>query len=242
MKIKQLFVGAAMVGLLGMVPSLARAEVTSDVVGYTTMDLEAGKWYLIGTPFADCADGDIKLNEHLVSGFHAKDVIQIFSPDTLRYTTYYFKTGLSGDQTSGWCKSFGSTPVDVTLSPGVAVFLSIKETTTVTFAGKVQLSTAFAFGSDEGNVWNQVVSPACADTKLNDLVWTGLEMNDVIQLFVPDSSRYVTYYYKTGLGEDGTGSGWCKSFGRTPVDVDVKVGEAFFINKKSAGTGYVAAQ
>lgn len=244
MKMKQLFIGAAVAGLVCAVPSLARAEVSSDVVGYATMELEAGKWYLIGTPFSDCADGDIKLNDHLVSGFNQGDVLQIFNPGESKYKTYYFKTGLSGDQTSGWCTSaFSTTPADVTLDPGAAAFVNIKTATTVTVAGKVQLTKAFSFGAEGGNAWNQVVSPACSDTQLNDLVWTGLAAGDTIQLFVPDSSKYTTYYFKTGLGADQTVSGWCASaFSTKLADVTVKVGEAFFINKKSTGIGYVAAQ
>jgi len=240
MKIKQLFVGVAMVGLLGMVPSLARAEVTSDVVGYTTMDLEAGKWYLIGTPFADCAGGDVKLNDHLVSGFHAGDKLMLYHSGE-GYTGFVFKSGLSGDQSSGWCTAFGKSPVDVTLDPGVAAFVQMATSTTLTFAGKVQISVAFEFGSEEGNIWEQVVSPACSDTKLNDLIWEGLSAKDKI-MFYTSGVGYTGYVYKTGLGEDGTGSGWCTAFGKTPVDFVVKAGEAFLIQKVSAGKGYVSVQ
>ncbi len=239
MKAKSIFQCAALLtGLLFLnVPLFAAVE--SDIVGYTTITLEAGKWYMIGTPFESLTKGEaIKINKDLVTGFSAGDILQVYSPAEGRYSVYKFKDGLSGEQTAGWCKTFGSSLQDITLQPGEAVFINKLTTSDVVVAGRVNLSAQYEFGDETTSVWNLLVSPTLQKTKLNDLNWVGVSANDILQIYNPTTGLYTVYKYKTGLSGEKT-AGWCKTFGSTPVDVDVDPGAAFFVNKATPGKATV---
>ena len=237
MNAKRILMCAAALSCALLFQATASAAVESPIVGYTTIEMEAGKWYMLGMPFADLEDGDIKLNEHFVSGFNQGDILQVYDSGK-GYTGYRYKTGLTGEKSEGWCTARGTTPVDISLAPGQAPFIQKNSAATVTLAGKVDLAAAYEFGSETGNVWNQLSSPSCDKVKLNDLKWTGVAAGDALLIYV-STKGYTGYRYKTGLTGEKT-EGWCTAFGKTPVDVDLAAGASFFVNKKSAGKGLVA--
>ena len=78
MKAKSIFQCAALLtGLLFLnVPLFAAVE--SDIVGYTTISMEAGKWYQVGYPFSPLDGAEsIKLNDCFTEGFALEDTLMI---------------------------------------------------------------------------------------------------------------------------------------------------------------------
>lgn len=213
----------------------ATAAVESDIVGYTTITMEAGKWYQVGSPFVALEEGAaLKLNDVFTTGFGAGDIINIFTPATSLYVPYYWNTAKGG-----WTAS--RAPVaplaDVTLPTGQAVFINKAIAGDVLLSGKVSFNEAVEFGSEEGDSWSQIVCVYPETVKLNAITWTGLQGGDIVNVFNNATSLYVPYYWNATKG------GWTAS--RAPVaplvDVDIPAGQAFFINKVSAGIATCSA-
>ena len=207
------------------------AAVESDVVGYTTIEMQAGKWYQVGTPFV-ALDGTQapRINDVFNMGFQDGDVLYIYQ-DT-GYTTYLTWKN-SGTETAGWCTSRGTTPTDTVIPSGHAVFILKNSTSLVQVAGSVSEKVPTEFGSETAGSWSQIVCVYPQETKLNALEWTGIEDGDRLFIFSPESNGYSqTYTWKNS----GTPTaGWCSSRGSTPVDVTLPIGQGLFVNKVNAG-------
>ena len=228
---RRFLAGMALVAGVVLLNAPLNAAVESDVVGYTTMTMEAGKWYQVGCPFVALEDGETPLlNDVFAVGFQDGDIINIFSQETNGYVTYTWKN--SGTENAGWCTSRGNTPVTAELPLGQAVFINKAMTSDVQVAGKVTEGVKVTFGSPEGETWSQITCVYPKNAKLNGLKWEGMADGDVLNIFSPDTNGYTTYTWKNS-GTDQ--AGWCTSRGKTPVDVDVAVGQGFFVNKHSAG-------
>ncbi len=206
------------------------AAVESDVVGYTTITMEAGKWYQVGTPFVNLDESaQPKINTVFTSGFGAGDTLSVYNPATSLYTTYHWNTN-----NSAWCASKRPTAaaVDVILPTGKAVFINKAVAGEVTLSGKVSFAEATEFGSATGNAWDQIVCVYPETIKLNEIIWTGLASGDTLSIYDTETALYTTYHWNT------TKSAWCASKRPTAaaVDVNVPAGQALFINKASVGT------
>ena len=197
--------------------------------------MEAGKWYQVGSPFVALDDtaSTQKINEVFTIGFSEGDSINILNTAAMEYVAYYWKTSANG-----WCTKRGTTPVDVTINVGQAVFIQKAVAGDVTLSGKVEVAQATQFGSTTGNAWNQIVCVYPQDMNLNDMKWDGVADGDVINILDNTGATpvYNGYYWKTSA------KGWCTKRGTTPVDVKIPAGQALFVNKASAGIGSVSAQ
>ena len=95
MKIKQLFVGVAMVGLIGMVPSLSRAEVSSAVIGMQEIEITT-TWTLLGVSFFDMKDTSVEtisVHDFISGDFNDGDQIQVQSDGGYRTAVWSEENG-----------------------------------------------------------------------------------------------------------------------------------------------------
>ena len=202
--------------------------------------MEAGKWYQVGSPFVPLEEGvtSVKLNDFLVEGFADGDTVNVYLPEEARYEIYSWRN--SGTDKAGWYSGRNPNLADVDISIGQAVFVHKDKTSGIThFSGKVSASEISTFGSEEGNVWNQIVCVYPQTKKLNELLWSGLQDDDTLNIYLPDEARYEIYSWRNS-GTDR--AGWYS--GRNPnlADVDIPIGQAFFINKSSKGIGQLSIQ
>ena len=240
MTTKHFLTGATLLSGLLLLNAPLFAAVESDIVGYTTIEMQAGKWYQVGTPFMPLEEGatSVKLNEFLVDGFADGDTVSIYLPDEGRYESYSWRN--SGTDRAGWYFGRSSTLADVDIPSGQAVFVHKGETSGVTyFSGKVSANEITTFGSEGGNAWDQIVCVYPQTKKLNDLFWTGIEDDDTVSIYLPDEGRYETYSWRHS-GTDR--AGWYFGRSSTLADVDVPAGQAFFVNKQSQGFGQLSVQ
>ena len=227
MNAKRILMCAAALSCALLFQATASAAVESPIVGYTTIEMEAGKWYQIGRPFVELEEGSSpKLNTVLTSGFADGDVCNVFDPASVSYVPYYWKSAANG-----WCSKRGTTPVDVDLPASQAVFINKAVTATVSLAGRVSTTEISSFGTEAGGAWDQIICVYPSAVKLNEMKWSGLADGDICNVLNSETTTYEPYYWKSAA------NGWCSKRGTTPVDVEIYAGQALFINKKSAGVG-----
>ena len=211
------------------------AQVESDIVGYTTITMEAGKWYQVGSPFVALEDGAaLKLNEVFTTGFGAGDVLNMFNVERGTYVAYYWNA-----RKGGWALSTApvASLVDVEIPVGQAVFINKATAGDVLLSGRVSVEEAVEFGSDSGESWDQICCVYPQNVKLNEIVWTGLKGGDVLNIFSTTEDKYNAYYWNARKG------GWALSTAPVAslVDVEIPAGQAFFINKVSVGKATCSA-
>ena len=213
------------------------AAVESDTVGYTTIEMQAGKWYQIGTPFVELDEGTVPtMNTVFTDGFSDGDLAYILGPNgtympTRQWMTYRGQTG--------WFNMGTGRYDGMELTVGQAIFFSKKQTGLVSLKGRVAMPDDIEFGNDSANSWSQV-SRAYPNGRrsVNELEWSGIEDGDLLYIYNPESGTYLpTRQWMTYNGK----TGW---FNRATGKIDTQAFEphqAFFINKKSAGKGHIKA-
>ena len=207
MKIKQLFVGAAMVGLLGMVPSLARAEVSSAVIGMQEIEITS-TWTLLGVSFFDMTDADAKtisIHDFLSGDFVAGDQIQVPN-DAGAY-----KIAEWNETVGAWCARARGGVTDTlstaTLKSGDGIWLkkvdaSTASPKTITTFGRVILSPEVTV--EFPNQYKLVSLPIFEEVEINSdkFTWSGLAHGDMVQ--VPnDAGAYTIAAWNETVGA------WC---------------------------------
>ena len=207
------------------------AQVESDIVGYTTITMEAGKWYQVGSPFVALEDGITPmLNDIFTTGFGAGDTLSVYNPATSSYAMYYWNA-----TRAKW--TVGSRPsaadANVEIPSGQAVFINKATAGNVILSGKVSTNEVTEFGADVGNSWDQIVCVYPEAIKLNDLTWNGLSAGDTLSVYDPDTAIYATYYWNTTQAKWKVGS----RPSAAEADVLLPVGQAVFVNKASVGVG-----
>lgn len=228
MKAKSIFQCAALLtGLLFLnVPLFAAVE--SDIVGYTTISMEAGKWYQVGCPFfsLDNTVTKAKLNDVFNTGFADGDMMYIYYEPRQRYLPLSWNS-----EQGGWCS--GSNLSTFEMEAAQAVFIKKAVTADVVVRGRVETPTSAEFGSDAGNHWNQIAIASPTKKSLNgDLVWEGMADGDMLHVYYIPRQRYLPLTWNTELG------GWCS--GSTLSTFTMDECQGLFLNKKSTGKGYVS--
>ena len=237
---------ALLMGVAFVAPQASAAGVQSDVVGYTTIKMDADKWYMIGTPFT-ALDGakTVRINDLFRADFQTRDSMRVLDTNSNTYTVYFWNGNADG-QKGAWVEKSARNPVptEATIGPGQAVYIQKTKdaaATTLTLAGKVEATTV-EFGLDTTGSWSQVVAVWPTDTALNDIVWTGMKTRDSIRILNSDLNEYSVYYWN-GKAKEGQGA-WVEGSSRNPTPSTriVKAGEAMFVNKLDAGKATLLAK
>ena len=231
MDMKKIITCAALLAGIVFFNGRLNAQVESDIVGYTTVEMAAGKWYMVASPFVALDETTIPtLNDVFTTGFSNGDTASVWSTEMNQYTMYTWNA------TKGkWLT--GSRPTapeaNVALTPGQAIFINKKTAGTVVVSGKVSTSEVVEFGSELGSAWSQIACVYPVTTKLNALNWEGLANGDTVSVWNSESDQYSMYTWNTTKGKWLTGSRPTSP----EADVDLTPGQAVFINRKSAGIG-----
>ena len=214
------------------------AAVESDIVGYTTVTMEAGKWYQIGLPFSQLDGAETFTLDEAFPGFAEGDRLYLSTVEG-GYSFRYWKVNASTGA-AGWSTSRNTYREDTTeFDHGVAVYIYKETAGTITLSGSVK-KVENTFGSNSGNSWNLVALPWPEAKKLSDYTWTGCADGDQLYISTPDggfSFRYWKVNVSTGA------AGWSTSRNTYREDSTlIEPGIAVYINKVSTGIGTVSMQ
>lgn len=219
--------------VVSFLASPASAAVESDTVGYTTIKMEAGKWYQIGTPFVELEDGTVPtINTVFSEGFDDGDLAYILGPDATYLPTRQWLT-YNGE--TGWFNPATRKLDDMGLCAGQAVFFKKAVPGEVVLKGRVSATEEVPFGNESANSWSQIVRTyPNGPRSINEIEWTGVEDGDLLYIFSPEMGTYLpTRQWLTYNGE----TGWFNPATRKLDDQKFEPYQAFFINKKSSGEG-----
>lgn len=241
----------------------ANADITScNTVGYNTVTVEAGKWYMLAPQFEDVANpgqDTIDLLKTLTTtGIKAQTYanrlkgseIQVYNPATKGYTHYYYVQSGSGASAVTQWRSSPAVPSSFPVKVGSGVWLHVVEldgeTATLTFNGQVKSATTFTknVGGDNGE-WDIISNPYPVALTLGMLTTEGLTAQTYanrlkgseIQVYNPATSGYTHYYYV----QSGSGASIVKQWRNTPAapadsTVLVGVGGSVWIHALDEGT------
>ena len=196
--------------------------------------MQAGKWYILGSPFVPLNGSEtFKLTERYGGeGFADGDTLYLITSDGI-YRPYFWKE--IGDQ-KGWNRVNSSRPNfdKADYSDGIAAYIHKQSAGAVTFTGKVS-ATEIQFGdSENGNSWSLVALPYPAEKTLSEYEWTGCAKGDVLY-YVSADGVLNRRYWNAGASD------WSISSGRyVPDTTKFTVGQAVFVNKTSIGLGAVS--
>jgi hypothetical protein len=218
------------------------AAVESDIVGYQTIAMEAGKWYQFGCPF-DSLDSDAvpTLATVFTTGFDAGDEAYIYSESAGSYTvTRTWGTPKAGGDAT-WLTARGKAD-DIELTPGHAIFIKKAVTNDVIVSGKVNATAVVDFGNTETTTWSQIVFPYPVDTDINDMKWEGLSNGDEVYVYDPVQGGYSsTRVWSAGNTADDVEMKWRTSRGKVTA-LKIPSGAAMFVYKKTAGKATLSLQ
>ena len=222
------------------------AAVESDVVGYVAIEMEAGKWYQVGTPFVSLTD-DAKqtLNSAFGTGFATGDMAHIYNPESGVYGSPYVYVSATEDGVeAGWYNRQTGQLADVELKPGQAVFVQKSASGNPLFLGRVSNSTLSKFGEEcDAAYWAQVVCVYPKPLGVNEMKWEGLKSGDELHLYNPGEGDKEGAYSTPAIWVEAEGaykSGWYDQTTGKFSETTVNVGQAMFINKASGGYGSCA--
>ena len=224
---RSLTYAALLAGLLFLNGGLV-AAVQSDIVGYTTMTMEAGGWYIIGNAFAHLDDSLEATVDNLFADatFSEGDMLFLSRNDGAYMPRYW------NSEKGKWSQNPKRFIEDKTLYPAsTGVYIHKNHEGSVVFAGKV-LAQSFDFGSEGGNSWTLTAVPSPEGKLLSDYEWKNCAQGD--RLFVArGDGAYTPFYYFEGKG-------WSENSKRfIAPKVPLASGQAVYINKVSVGIGSV---
>ena len=224
MKVKHFLSGATLLSAALLLNAPLSAAVESDTVGYTTIEMQAGKWYQIGNPFVGLEKESLAtLGKDFSSGFSAGDRIYVYDSSTSTYAkpVYWNPT------TNSWGTLLGES-VDINLKEGQAIFVYKATSGTVTLKGRVAIDTPVSVGAENGSAWAQIVCLYPGETALNELKWEGFNSGDRMYLYDSETSQYQTPVYWNAATQT-----WGDLFGTPANDVTLNPGQAMFIYKNT---------
>ena len=230
MDMKKIITCAALLAGIVFFNGRLNAQVESDIVGYTTVTMEADSWYILGNPFTPLDDSEtFKINDVFAGeGFAANDVLYVLGADGA-FTPHYWNTTKGGWSTHKVLWRENTTP----FATSTAVYLHKATAGEMIFAGKVS-STAVEVGADAGNAWSLTSFVCPADKTLSEYTWTGFASGDM--LYTMDSAGAFTPHYW-----NATKSGWSthKVMWRENT-AKLPIGQAVYMFKKSTGVGSIS--
>ena len=233
MKVKHFLSGATLLSAALLLNAPLSAAVESDTVGYTTIEMQAGKWYQIGNPFVELEDGAVPtINTVFNTGFSDGDMAYIYNAGANGYSTVCQWGTLGG--ATGWLNLATITLDTTPLVAGQAVFIHKASAGEVILRGRVSEVTSLPFGSEDGNSWARIVCVHPTERSLNEMKWSAMADGD--QAYIYDSATGA-YKATRQWATIGGKSGW---YNLSTVTLDTEklpIGQAIFIHKTSKGQG-----
>ena len=226
MKVLHFLSGATLLSAALLLNAPLSAAVESDVVGYTTITMEAGKWYQIGTPFASLDGKEETVNDVFCNGFTSGDALYVYDSDLGRYSSVItwgtVQEGAWGDEGT-WTVS---NPI---LPAGKAVFIRKAATSTICLSGRVSSDVTTVFGDEDATTWSQIVLVYPADTEVNKMKWEGLQEGDALYIYDSASQRYKSALTWTSTIDESGEPKWCNEASWSVSTEKIPAGQALFV-------------
>ncbi len=228
------------------------AVESANTVGYTTVPVSSGKWYMLAPQFetigAEATATANLLSIMTVEGITAEtwanrnsaSQIQVFNPANSAYTVYYYTTNQGA---TGWRRN-PTVATDIPVPYGAGVWLEVvtaEEGANVNLLGQVSTTTSFTVSVGQEGTWQILSHPLPVAITQGNIstsgvtaeTWANRANASQIQVFNPETSSYTVFYYTSGTG----GTFWR----RTPAapaatDVICPVGQAVWVKAVSAGS------
>ncbi len=208
------------------------AAVESPVVGYLTITMEAGKWYMVGNPFKDLDDAETYTLATLFAGnskFSDGDKLFVSNGGN------GYKNRFWNAEEQKWSMNPRIFLEDTTVySSKDAVYIHKAEEGSVTFSGKVSVDPV-DFGTEEGSSWQLLTLPWPSDRNISDYVWSNCEDGDRLYIPVKETGSYKNRFW------NATEKKWSTN-PRIFIEATdtLEAGCGVFINKVSKGLGSVS--
>jgi hypothetical protein len=242
---------------------------SANIVGYNTIEVKSDTWYLVAPQFTDVAASDdtvdllkvIKMTGVNAVPFANRTTgaqIQIYSPASGGYTTYYYinngRLTVDGETITGqtgWGRSTTlATSIPVTLGQGVWMKVGSAETgASITVNGEVSDAKSKTLTVGENGTWDICCNPFPTAISWENVVTEGFTpvpfadrtQGAQLQVYNAESKGYTTYYYinngrKVIDGQTVTGlTGWGRST-TLATGTFADVGQAFWVKAPTQGT------
>ena len=230
--------------------AMAAGEVNSNIVGYVTKGLTAGKMDMLGVHFQNIGDTVINIQDILpTSGIdlYGRDTLRVWNPGSGTYTTagYYSETydveDTDGDFDlgSGWADEDG-VRLDFMIEAGQGFWLQTRLNATVTIAGEV-LSPEDNKVSTVAGKMDILCNTFPVSFNIQDITpVSGIDLygRDTLRVWNPGSGTYTTagYYSETYDVEDTDGDfdlgpGWADEDG-VRLDFMIEAGQGFWLQTR----------
>ena len=218
--------------------ALGQSVYSGNIVGYTKVQLSAGRTDMIGMQFIEVG-GANALNIQdivLIDPTDAEDIIRFWNPTSKTYTTatYYDETRISGlgyVGGPGWGNN-SEYRLDDDIPAGQGFWAQTDATTFCMVKGQVIAPEDNELELDAGKL-DFICNPFPCSISIQDIVINNpTDAEDIIRFWNPTSKTYTTatYYDETrisGLGYVG-GAGWGDN-SEYRLDVDFDIGKGFWI-------------
>ena len=235
------------------------AVESANIVGYTEQSVASDTYYMVGVQFGQVGGevAAISFNDLIqMSGVSAvsyfdmeTDAAQILVNTATGYDFYYYISDAydtDGNEVEGWADGEGNLVETADKNLGDGFWF---KTATVNSGASIkvlgEVSQVKSKTVDFANGWSIIANPFPVDTELLNVITTGIPAvsyfdmeTDAAQILVNTASGYDFYYYiSDAYDTDGNEvEGWADGEGNACVGVQVKAGEAFWVNSACAGS------
>ena len=230
----------------------AFAVESANTVGYTTVPVSAGSWYMLAPQFetigAEATATANLLSIMTVEGVTAEtwanrsnaSQIQVYTPSTGLYTIYYYTTNQG---TTGWRRNpTAATEIPVPYGSGVWMkIVTAQEGASVKLLGQVSSTTSFTVNVGAEGTWQILSHPLpvaitqgnISTSGLTAETWANRANASQIQVFNPSTGLYTIFYYTSGNG----GTFWRRSPAAPASTEEIcPVGQAVWVKALSSGS------
>ena len=243
------------------VNTFAAGIESANVVGYTTTNVAANTWIILGSQFQTTTNSSLNIQDFIKGNFSAVEsgvlatAPQMQIHNGTRLLAYYYISdawyddgSAEGAYKTAWVDSDQAIS-DLTIAPGTAVwFKNPTAATTITLAGQVGSGTASSL-TTRANSWSLIANPYPVSFSLNDataVTWgitpgTSGALASAPQMQVHNGTRLLAYYYISDAWyDDGSAEGayktaWVDS-DQAITDLSIKAGQGFWFKAPTVGT------
>ena len=229
--------------------------VQSGIVGYNTISLEAGKWYLVAPQFKDVASdtatvdllSNVKFEGLTAVPFTSRASgaqIQVFNPASQSYTIYYYIS--DSKEGTAWARTKNNVPTEIPLSLGEGFWLKVggvdENGAALTVQGSVYSETSKTAEVGASGEWQILCNPYPVALDWSALTTAGIEaapfanratLCPQIQVYNASSQAYTIFYY---ISDSKEGIAWARTKNNLASGTMAEVGQAFWVKSPTTGT------
>ena len=221
------------------------AQAESQIVGYVTKEMAAGKMDIMGVSFQNIGDTSINVQDIIpVSGFgEGVDLIRVWNPTEKTYTFAYYYSETYADYNyepdlgAGWADG-DQIRSNISIDAGQGFWLTTVQAASMTIAGEVLVATDNKVSTLAGKM-DLICNTFPVETSIQDITLvSGFgEGVDLIRVWNPTGKTYTfAYYYSETYAnydyEPDLGAGWADG-DQIRVNAQIPAGSGFWLTTVS---------